>query len=507
VSAVILPLLASLMVWGTGGGLLLALGVAPPSALPRAARLSMIGAGVLALLWAAWRTLILIPTVAESLPVGADAAVNLTALCLWVAVLFAAMTALSGTRAYLVRWLALFGVPVLGLALIGIWSGNVIGTEAAAWMPYAWLLPGWALLVGIALYLISAFWLVFNALDERAFQQRASLGLLAVAALAHALLPHPLDLLLMGLGLGWAAVALIQQQTTTPLRTLENQLDIANADLKRMAKELLAEKARGEDLRTALDQAQKYRREFMANMSHELRTPLNSIIGYSELLQSPIYGDMNPKQSERLQRIHRNGTHLATLINAILDLSRIESGALRFKTTRFSPYEVSAQALANIEPLTQTKGLDLRSELADGLPMLLGDQKRIQQVLDNLLDNAVKFTATGHVLLQAREVVVIEGETHQFDLPSVGWLRDGRWIIFSVEDTGVGIAPEDQHRVFEQFAQVDGSRTREFDGIGLGLAITKRLVEMHGGAIWMRSQPGQGTTFFAALPVEVVTEL
>jgi signal transduction histidine kinase len=230
-----------------------------------------------------------------------------------------------------------------------------------------------------------------------------------------------------------------------------------------------------------LEEASQHKSQFLAAMSHELRTPLNAILGYAELLVDGIYGDVPPRALEVLERVQKSGQHLLGLINAVLDLSRIEAGQLVLALERYQLGEVVAAACAQVEPLVAAKGLRLSVELAPALPAGWGDPRRLTQVLVNLVGNAAKFAQAGEVGVRAS-------------------LEDGAFVV-SVRDSGPGIAPADQARIFEQFQQAAGAPPSE--GAGLGLAIAKRIVELHGGRIWVESTPGQGATFTFSLPLRV----
>lgn len=310
----------------------------------------------------------------------------------------------------------------------------------------------------------------------------------------------PIDIILVTIVavlIGWE---MIHTQVYNPLEDLEVELRIANRDLQQAVNELASEKKTTEELERDLAAAKRYKNEFLANMSHELRTPLNSIIGYSELLYNGVYGQLNAKQADRLEKVHRNGKRLLDLISNILDMNKIDAGKMKLDVAAFQLRPLVEELAAEIEPRCAEKGLALKIEIGDELPYLFGDEQRVWQVFSNLLDNAIKFTHAGEVKLSATPITVRNGSSEEFELPVIGWLRDGDWILTQVADTGIGIAPEDQARIFEEFSQVDGSHTREFGGSGLGLAIAKRLVEMHSGVIWVKSVVGQGSTFFIALP-------
>jgi signal transduction histidine kinase len=232
-----------------------------------------------------------------------------------------------------------------------------------------------------------------------------------------------------------------------------------------------------------LEIANKHKSEFLANMSHELRTPLNAILGYTELIVDNIYGDVPDKIREVLERLEKNGRHLLSLINDVLDLSKIEAGQLKLSLNEYSIAEVAQTIFSSVESLAAEKEIVLNSALSSDLPVGMGDEQRISQVLLNLLGNAIKFTEKGEVRL---EVTVFNNA-----------------FLVSVSDTGPGLSETDQKKIFEEFHQADGSSTREKGGTGLGLSISKRIVEMHGGRIWVESTLGKGSTFSFNLPVRV----
>jgi signal transduction histidine kinase len=229
--------------------------------------------------------------------------------------------------------------------------------------------------------------------------------------------------------------------------------------------------------------ASRHKSEFLANMSHELRTPLNAVLGYAELIQDGIYGEVSAKMQGVLERIQQNGRHLLGLINDVLDLSKIEAGQLTLSPVDYSMRELVLDVVSATEALAAEKKLALEVDVPADLPHGQGDERRLTQVLMNLVSNAIKFTEGGSVSIRAT-------------------VADGGFLV-AVSDTGIGIAPEDQKRIFEEFQQVDSSSTRRKGGTGLGLAIARRIVELHGGRIWVESAPGQGTTFYFTLPLRV----
>jgi signal transduction histidine kinase len=232
-----------------------------------------------------------------------------------------------------------------------------------------------------------------------------------------------------------------------------------------------------------LEQASKHKSQFLANMSHELRTPLNAILGYTELILDSVYGDMPEKARSVLDRVQRNGRHLLGLINDVLDLSKIEAGQLTLALSDYSLKNVIQTVFSAVEPLAREKQIALKIDIAPELPQGRGDERRLTQVLLNLVGNAIKFTDSGEVSIK-------------------GSAANGSFTV-AVRDTGPGISANDQAKLFQEFQQADNSITRKKGGTGLGLAISKRIIEMHGGRIWVESSPGHGSTFAFTLPVTV----
>ncbi len=232
-----------------------------------------------------------------------------------------------------------------------------------------------------------------------------------------------------------------------------------------------------------LEVASQHKSQFLANMSHELRTPLNAILGYTEMMADGLYGEVGEKAAGVLERVQNNGRHLLGLINDVLDLSKIEAGQLTLTVEPYSVADMVATVLSATESLARTKGIALGSAVAPGLPTGTGDARRLTQVLLNLVGNAIKFTDQGSVEVRGAQA----GD--RFEL--------------SVVDTGLGIAPADQARVFEEFQQVDNTSTRKKGGTGLGLSISRKIVELHGGRISVESEVGKGSTFKVSVPINV----
>jgi signal transduction histidine kinase len=237
-----------------------------------------------------------------------------------------------------------------------------------------------------------------------------------------------------------------------------------------------------QDKSRQLELANKHKSDFLANMSHELRTPLNAIIGFSEVMLERLFGEVNEKQEEYLNDILSSGRHLLSLINDILDLAKIEAGRMELELGAFDVPQAIDNTLMLVRERAMRRGIVLERSVEPRLGEITGDERKVKQVLLNLLSNAVKFTPEGG-RIEVRAVVA-----------------DGT-VEISVSDTGVGIDPEDHEAVFEEFRQVGSDYARRHEGTGLGLALARRFVELHGGRIWVKSQKGQGSTFTFAIPM------
>jgi signal transduction histidine kinase len=235
------------------------------------------------------------------------------------------------------------------------------------------------------------------------------------------------------------------------------------------------------DKSAQLEAASRHKSEFLANMSHELRTPLNAVIGFSEVLLQRMFGELNDKQDEYLKDIYASGQHLLSLINDILDLTKIEAGRMELAAAPFHLPAALGNAVTLLKERAGRHGIALELAVDERLGEVVGDERKIKQVVLNLLSNAVKFTPEGGQITLA--ATVANGEVR-----------------ISVTDTGIGIAPEDQAAIFEEFRQV-GTAAKKVEGTGLGLALAKRFVELHGGRLWVDSAPGAGSTFTFTLPL------
>lgn len=254
-----------------------------------------------------------------------------------------------------------------------------------------------------------------------------------------------------------------------------------------------------------LKEANRVKSEFLAAMSHELRTPLTAIIGFSELIIEGVMGEITDEQRESLSEVLHNAADLLDLINSLLDLTKIESGKMRFDLGTFNVGEVFKRVLGTISPLVQKKGQDLVVAIPEALPPISGDERKVQQVILNLLANANKFTPEGGQIsasvrsFDSWEDIKERAAWWRHIEPAIGAFKRGG-VEVVVEDNGIGIEADHLDRIFEMFHQVDGSATRSFGGTGVGLALAKKFVEMHGGRIWVESELGKGAKFMVVLP-------
>jgi signal transduction histidine kinase len=230
-----------------------------------------------------------------------------------------------------------------------------------------------------------------------------------------------------------------------------------------------------------LELANRHKSEFLANMSHELRTPLNAVIGFSDVLNEKYFGELNAKQQEYVKDINESGQHLLSLINDILDLSKIEAGHMDLDLALFNVPMAIDNAMVLVRERALRHQLQLRADIAPEVTDVVADQRKFKQILINLLTNAVKFSYPG------------------------GWVnvvarRDTNVTMVTVSDSGMGVAAEDQAAIFEEFRQLKSAGSAKFEGTGLGLSLAKRLVELHGGRIWVESEPGKGASFSFTMP-------
>ncbi len=257
------------------------------------------------------------------------------------------------------------------------------------------------------------------------------------------------------------------------LKTFANQAAIA-IDNVRLFHELQEKNAQ-------VEAVSRHKSEFLANMSHELRTPLNAILGFSEVLGERYFGELNDKQSEYVKDIRDSGEHLLSLINDILDLSKVEAGKMELELSEFDLPAALKNVVTLIKERAQRHGITVSVDLASGLGSIRADERKLKQIMLNLLSNAVKFTPDGGAITVVAKQV-------------------GQMFEIAVADTGAGIAPEDLPTVFEEFKQVGSDSARKAEGTGLGLPLAKKFVELHGGEIRVESKPGAGSTFTVVLP-------
>ncbi|MEB2289414.1 MAG: HAMP domain-containing sensor histidine kinase [Anaerolineae bacterium] len=325
-----------------------------------------------------------------------------------------------------------------------------------------WTTLGLVVVVTQWVYLLIAAALLYRMDDERGRALWRAPVLIMLASLSSALLwpllHFPAQAVLLALAALALGVPVLRYELFSPLAGLHAELARKNAELS---------------------EASRLKSQFLAHMSHELRTPLNSVIGYTELVLSGTYGPLNDTQRDRLEKVVRNGYNLLSLIRDVIDLNRIETGYLTLNRAPVDTVQALNTALDTVAPLAAHKGLELVRDFA-GAPPALGDEMHIRQMATNLLANAIKFTDAGQVMLRAR--------------------GDDQRIVITISDTGMGIAPDQVERIFGEFQQGDSAAVHSYDGAGLGLAITKRLAELHGGHIALESQPGSGTVVTLTLP-------
>ena len=286
--------------------------------------------------------------------------------------------------------------------------------------------------------------------------------------------------------------------------------------LQKFNKELMEKvKERTRELMEAKENAEaanKAKSDFLANMSHELRTPLNSVIGFSEVLSEGLAGDITDKQREYIQDIWGSGKHLLSLINDILDLSKIEAGMMESELSEFEIKELIQGSILMFKEKAIKHKIKFTSDIPDDIGVVTADAVKIKQVLLNLLGNAFKFTDDGGSvtvkarIVNKRDVIArsISDEAISKDEIATPSARNdslGNFVEISVEDTGIGISSEDQKRLFQPFQQLESTLTKKYEGTGLGLSISKKIVELHGGRIWVESEEGKGSRFIFVIPV------
>jgi PAS domain S-box-containing protein len=270
---------------------------------------------------------------------------------------------------------------------------------------------------------------------------------------------------------------------------LYEQLKVASDELQMRVQAATAELATQNELlrRQAieLEQASRLKSQFLANMSHEFRTPLNAILGYTHMLLQGVAGDLPPNIKRQLQRIDSNGRHLLTIINEILDITRIEAGKMPMQISEFNLNELVPEVMTELDPVIARSRLAVTPRLSPQAPLMQSDRQKVKQIIVNLLSNALKFTHQGGIEI------------------AVAFEAQSRMATITVTDSGIGISPEHHEKIFEDFRQVDDSPSRQYGGTGLGLAICRRLATALGGRIALRSNLGEGSTFTLTIPAEV----
>jgi signal transduction histidine kinase len=356
-------------------------------------------------------------------------------------------------------------------------DGSIVSHyETGAWLfiTVIYCLAYFALAEGVLL------WPLYKARQRRAVVERSKLlfalgGGLAVLGGVLTGLPvvgrYPLNSILMTAASLVYAFLILEGQLLNPWRELNRELAAANEKLK---------------------EADRLKNEFVATISHELRTPLNSIIGFTKLILNEIDGPLNELQRTDLTAIYTSSQHLLSLVNDVLDFSKIAAGKMELHKEMLDFREIVVGIMATTLALMGDRNIELVDEVDEDLPTVYADRVRIRQVILNLMSNAVKFTEKGSITLRAKRITE--------EVESDGRRRSIPLILCSVTDTGMGIAGEDIATVFEEFRQLDSSTSRQAEGTGLGLPISKRLVEMHGGRLWVESEEGVGSTFSFTLP-------
>jgi PAS domain S-box-containing protein len=273
----------------------------------------------------------------------------------------------------------------------------------------------------------------------------------------------------------------------SPLEMEEGSLVMAAVrditEQRKAQEEIKRKNAELEEQNQRVQEANRLKTVFLANMSHELRTPLNSIIGFSEFLKDKKPGPLNEKQEEYLGDVLTSARHLLQLINDVLDLAKVEAGKMDLALEAFSVGDAVAEVCAVIGPTAKKKNISVNTKLAGDIGLVTLDQQKFKQILYNLLSNAVKFTGDGGMVSLAAS----RKSQDRFQ--------------FQVSDTGIGIKQEDIGKLFTEFQQLDSSASRHYEGTGLGLALTKKLVELHQGSIELESEPGVGSVFRVVLPI------
>jgi signal transduction histidine kinase len=390
---------------------------------------------------------------------------------------FKRATIAVGLLGLLVAWAGMLGETYWSRVYVASDGSIVSSYEAGAWLfifTLVYCLAYFALAEGVLL------WPLYKARQRGAVVERPKLlfalgGALAVLGGVLTGLPvaghYPLSSILMIAASLVYASLILEEQVLNPWRGLNRELAAANEKLK---------------------EADRLKNEFVATISHELRTPLNSIIGFTKLILNEIDGPLNELQRIDLTAIYTSSQHLLSLVNDVLDFSKISAGKMELHKEMLDFREIVVGVMSTTLALVGDRDIELIEEVEENLPTVYADRVRIRQVILNLMSNAVKFTEKGSITLRAKRI------TEEVELD--GRRRAMPFILCSVTDTGVGIAKKDIPIVFEEFRQLDGSTSRQAEGTGLGMPISRRLVEMHGGRFWVESKVGVGSTFSFTLP-------
>jgi signal transduction histidine kinase len=434
----------------------------------------------------------------SGLPVSYD--ISLTVLSILIAASLCALgfrlalTPAGGAAGGAVTGIAISAMHYVGTAAVRIpadahWDANyvlaslVIGVAATSLALHVALLrrdfKGYA--IGAGLFLVAIAGMHFTGMSAVVYTPDPTIEIpnAVIDPTALAIAIAAITMLVMALGL---IGALVDHYLAARASGEAERLRAHVAALEETKREL---EATSLSLGTALgaaDAANRAKSQFLAAMSHELRTPLNAVIGFAEMLKTEPFGPLGHKRYlEYVGDIRDSGTHLLALINDILDLTRLDEGVLTLEEEEIDLHDLIGSAMRMLLGLAAVAEVGLDRSIAPRLPRLLGDKRRLRQVLVNLLSNAVKFTpAGGRITVRA--------------------YRAGEELALAVEDSGIGIVAEDIPKAFERFGQIDSTLARKYEGTGLGLPLSRRLVELHGGRLILESEPGRGTTVTAFLP-------
>jgi signal transduction histidine kinase len=398
-----------------------------------------------------------------------------------------------------------WGLVYAGAMIVLLWMDRVVKyRETGADRVDFTLRPvGIVVAVHIGLFLVLSFFYLQITPNKQWKVLRVPVALMVVGYAKNLIVALRLPPLSIGLLTGASLLVsyyLLRWQLFNPLREVHEELGVANNDLRQALADLSKERDRAGKLRDELAEASRYKSQFLSDMGHQLRTPLSSIVGYSDLLLDGTYGTLNETQRDRAEKISRNGITLLSLINDVIDLSKIEGGRMVLNLAPVRVGLLAGSLLDESAPQASARALRVERQVDQPLRLVRVDEERIRQVICNLIENAFKFTSQGHIRLEVKNVVVEGGQSPALKLPVIGWLEDRAWVLISVEDTGIGIPAEDQAAIFDEFKLASSEQGAQYEGSGLGLTIAKKLVELHGGRIWVRSQVGEGSTFFVALP-------